>query len=364
MPFKKSARVVADNRSDQEVKIVGSLLPMKYAWDDARSMYFQARWRASHNLIGSNKNVQDIPYLVARGRGVFVGAGAYLLNPNTIPSSSGNWWGEGDEKVFIDDDVQPSTFGTGSEDYFNYAWSSPDIFEFPYCGQPRNDGPANQGFVTNFRWQIVDCMPFRQFFAFYMELYPHSTVPGFSYCRTAYHYARPGLIDDTLPIAPEDLRHLEQKDGWQPEAAGRATDATFHAAEDLAAKDASITLRKGNLYAGGSLMVWQPKEKGDTLALKLPVAQDGDYVVHIVAGLDAGSGRFTAMLDGDNIGLNGLDLYVPYRELLRDFSKRTVSLKKGEHDLTIRHEGPSPAGANVKRPVIGLDFIWLQPKKQ
>jgi len=44
-------------------------------------------------------------------------------------------WGEGDEKVFVDDDRVPSIFGTGSEDYFNYSWSSPDIFAFPYCGQ-------------------------------------------------------------------------------------------------------------------------------------------------------------------------------------------------------------------------------------
>ena len=50
----------------------------------------------------------------------------------------------------------PRIFGTGSEDYFNYAWSSPDIFLFPYCGQPRNDGPGNRGFVTNNRWHIID----------------------------------------------------------------------------------------------------------------------------------------------------------------------------------------------------------------
>ncbi|HSW45957.1 MAG TPA: glycoside hydrolase family 172 protein [Phycisphaerae bacterium] len=362
MPFKNNIRVLADNRGDQDVKIAGSLRTAKYAWNDDTSMYFFGRWRADHNLVACHDNVQDVPYLIARGKGVFVGAGAYLLNPNTIPSSGGNWWGEGDEKVFVDDDVQPSTFGTGSEDYFNYAWSSSDIFQFPYCGQPRNDGPANHGFVTNHRWQIVDAMPFRESFAFYMELYPHGTVPGFSYCRTAYHYARPGMMDDILPIAPEDLRRLELPDGWMPEAAGRVKGVTFHQAEDLAGQ-LFPTLRKDRFYAGGRLFVWQPKNKGDELTLKLPVPEDGNYHVHIVAGLDDRSGTASVTLDGKDVGLGTLDLYVPYRTLLRDRTSQPVQLAGGNHKLVFRYEGPSPAGPDVKQPVIGLDFLWVQQKK-
>lgn len=32
------------------------------------------------------------------------------------------WWGEGDEKFFVDGEKFPSSFGTGSEDYIGYAW--------------------------------------------------------------------------------------------------------------------------------------------------------------------------------------------------------------------------------------------------
>ena len=39
--------------------------------------------------------------------------------------SAGGWWGEGDEKFFVDGEKFPSTFGTGSEDYFGYAWCHP-----------------------------------------------------------------------------------------------------------------------------------------------------------------------------------------------------------------------------------------------
>ena len=162
--------------------------------------------------VASEELPQDIPYLLARGQGVFVGATALVMNPTSVPSSWGNWWGEGDEKVFVDDDATPSTFGTGSEDYFNYAWSSSRIFTHAFCGQPRNDGPANRGFVTNYRWQILDSMPFRERFDFFMELFSHEPVPGFSYARIAYHYGAPEIVDDHMLITDRDVEPLRLPD--------------------------------------------------------------------------------------------------------------------------------------------------------
>ena len=138
MPCKDSIEISFDNRGDQPVSITGSVLPMGYTWDE-RSMHFYARWRVNHCLVASGEEdcmgAQDIPFLLARGQGVYAGTAVMLLNPNSVPTPHGNWWGEGDEKIFVDDDQFPSIFGTGSEDYFNYAWSATDIFFFPYCGQ-------------------------------------------------------------------------------------------------------------------------------------------------------------------------------------------------------------------------------------
>ena len=156
MPFERSCQIELHNRGEQAVSVKGSVLAMPFEWND-RSMHFRARWRADHDLTASNREVQDLPFLLAQGKGVYVGSTSYLMNPCPVPTPGGNWWGEGDEKVFVDEDTRPSIFGTGSEDYFNYSWSSPDIFAYPYCGQPRNDGPGNRGFVTNFRWHVLDC---------------------------------------------------------------------------------------------------------------------------------------------------------------------------------------------------------------
>ena len=218
MPFERSCSVRLRNEGDQPIGVSGSALPTSYTWSN-RSMHFRARWRVGHDLIGSNKEVQDLPYLLAHGKGVYVGSGAYLMNPAEVPTPYGNWWGEGDEKVFVDDDTEPSLFGTGSEDYFNYSWSAPDIFIYPYCGQPRNDGPGNRGFVTNYRWHILDPIPFTNDLRFYMELFSHERTPGMTYARIGYHYARPGLTDDFLPIKPADLREPQLPETWQARGA-------------------------------------------------------------------------------------------------------------------------------------------------
>ncbi|GMU20940.1 MAG: hypothetical protein AMXMBFR13_10360 [Phycisphaerae bacterium] len=365
MPFARSLRIVLENRGRQPVRVSGSALPMAYTWNDQRSMHFRARWRVDHDLIGSGEAVQDLPYLIANGQGVYVGTAAMLLNPAPVPTPNGNWWGEGDEKIFVDDDVQPSTFGTGSEDYFNYAWSSPDIFVFPYCGQPRNDGPANRGFVTNNRWHIIDDLPFKQRISFYMELYSHETVPNMSYARIGYHYARPGLMDDHVVITGEDVRHLELPPDWQPAARRGAGNSVFFQAEDLLLKEADPAVQTvaNNLWSGGKMLAWKPEESGAQLALKLPIAQDGKYMIHLCVALTPDSGVAAVEVDGKAAGFGGdsgrLDLQVPHRTLSRVVSSRDLQLKAGEHKLTLRSEG----GAGNGQPgMIGIDFVWIQKR--
>ena len=65
----------------------------------------------------------DWTMLHTQGRGRFVGVELHVWNPK------GGWWGEGDEKFYIDGEKFPSTFGTGSEDYFGYAWCNPTPFQ-------------------------------------------------------------------------------------------------------------------------------------------------------------------------------------------------------------------------------------------
>lgn len=361
MPFAKSIRIVLENRGEQPVQVTGSALPMDYQWNDGRSMHFRARWRVDHDLVGTNAPPQDMPYLIANGAGVYVGTALMLLNPSGATHPSGSWWGEGDEKIFVDDDVQPSTFGTGSEDYFNYAWSDPAIFTYAYCGQPRDDGPANRGFVVNDRWHVIDCLPFRQRLSFYMELYPHGTVPGMSYARIAYHYGRPGFMDDHVGITGEDLRHLELPRNWQPIAFRGSANSVFWQAEDLLSEPdrGGADFVKHDLWSGGMMLIWKPGNAGAERTFTVPVKESGKYALHLVCGLTPESGRISAQVDGKPAGFGGkegvIDLGVPHRTLSRVFASSVLELTAGEHELTVRHEG------EAGKPV-GIDFIYLQKR--
>ncbi|HUW59698.1 MAG TPA: DUF2961 domain-containing protein [Candidatus Bathyarchaeia archaeon] len=360
MPFERSLRLVFENLGEQPVTIKGDALADDYAWDAARSMHFRARWRVDHGLVASNKEVQDLPFVVANGAGVYVGTAIMMLNPNEIPTPHGNWWGEGDEKVFVDGEARPSTFGTGSEDYFNYSWSAPDIFFYPYCGQPRNDGPANRGFVSNHRWQIVDALPFKERIAFYMELFSHERTPGYSYARIGYHYGRPGLTDDHVTITKEDVRRLELPANWQPQARFGAARSVFYQAEELVKGRGLVKMEKGNLWSGGEIARWQPKKAGDTLTLAVPVEKAGKYGITLVMAHEPGGAKVSAQVDGKAAGFGGkegvVNIEEPYRVMLLPSGTQTIELTEGKHEVVLKVEESG-------KQAVGIDFVWVQRRR-
>jgi hypothetical protein len=361
MPFRKNVKIKLDNRGEQTIEVNGKVLPMEYTWDEERSMHFRARWRVDHNLITSNRAVQDLPFIIGQGKGLYVGTVCYILNPNDVPTPYGSWWGEGDEKVFVDDDEVPSTFGTGSEDYFNYSWSVPDIFYFPYCGQPRNDGPGNRGFVTDFRWHILDPLPFQSHIGFYMELYSHERTPGLSYARMSYHYARPGISDDHMAIMPEDLRYLQLPERWKPAARMGARDSVFYEAEDIIQERMHTRMEGGRMWSDGRLLLWHPRNPAESKAFTFRIREKGNYRVHFAAALSPRSGEISVALDDRFLALDNdlktIDLHRPYRVLLRNFTLPSAELDVGRHTLVLKFERALP---EIQRPEVGIDFIWIQ----
>jgi len=356
MPFRDSAEVVLENMGDQEVTVVTKVVSEPYQWKDGSSMHFRARWRVDHELLADPKQVKDIPYLMIRGKGKMVGAACYLLNPTSVPSSSGNWWGEGDEKIFTDDNLKPSFIGTGSEDYFNYAWSEEELFDYGYCGQPRNDGPANRGFVTNYRWHILDNIPFAKSFDFYMELLSHRTVDHFSYARMIYAYAIPGAHDDHLAITKSDVRHLELPADWWPEPAGASSNSIFYQIENILSKPQNIELVQDPIWSAKQMVLWKPESKNETLVAFIPVTKSGKFVINLTVARMAGGGKIELMLDDKPLKINGdliVDLSTSFRSVARNVSLGRFDLTEGVHILKIKP-------AVEKSGPVGLDFIWVK----
>jgi len=361
MPFEEECQIILENLGQQAVRAEGSVLPADYNWKKGRSLHFRARWRADHNITGSNKDVQDLTFLMAFGKGLYVGTTSYILNPNPVPTSYGNWWGEGDEKIFIDGEEFPSVFGTGSEDYYNYSWSSPDIFLFPYCGQPRNDGPGNRGFVTNFRWHIMDCLPFKENIRFLMELYSHEVTPGMSYARIGYHYACPGITDDHSAVMPDDVRELELPESWIPAARMGARNSVIYPSEDIITDASRTAVTEGRMWSEGRILTWKPQGKGHSKEFAFEVEEKGTYRIYVTAGLNPSSGRISFQVDGKEALLAGgertADLYRPFRTLLRNFRLDDRELSPGVHHLGLVFEEALPG---IGEPQVTVDFIWIQ----
>ena len=108
----------------------------------------------------------------------------YVGDALTIMNPVKRWWGEGDERIWVDGEDFPSIFGTGTEDYYGYSWGgrSTDFYEHPFHAQPHSyvynklnrkttSERNTYGFSTETRTRALDGMPFSSSFQFDMEIW-------------------------------------------------------------------------------------------------------------------------------------------------------------------------------------------------
>ncbi|MCL3780946.1 DUF2961 domain-containing protein [Prolixibacteraceae bacterium JC049] len=184
MPFADCASIKLHNLGDQEVEVaLGEISLIEWTWD-RYSMHFGAAWKQYTNV--SSKPDRDLNYVRLEGEGVYVG------DVLTLFDTSSQWWGEGDEKIFVDNEKFPSHFGTGSEDYYGYAWCLGKTFSTPFVMQPDGSGNETIGYTVNGRYRLLDGIPFCEKIHFDMEL-QHWTQSTLNYAPTVFWYARPGI---------------------------------------------------------------------------------------------------------------------------------------------------------------------------
>ena len=362
MPYQRSVRIEIENLSDVESSTGIEIKTGDYEWTEGKSMHFRARWKIDHGLTASyffphSSNVFDILYLMASGQGRIVGAAAFLYNPSNATTSWGNWWGEGDEKIFVDNDTFPSYFGTGTEDYFNYSWSSSKIFSYSYCGQPKNDGPGNRGYVANYRWHISDDIPFSNKTAFYMELGHHGVVKDFSYGRIVYFYTLPGALDDFRRISANDVKTIPYLP-WKPIAYLGSRGYRYIQAEDVIRQSSDVKTETGKIWAEDKILIWSPSSGNDKLSFSLNSEKNvektniGFTLCHLPSG-----GIITVTLNGKPVKMDGkteIDLFESYQTILANHFSEKVDLKKGSNEIVIESKD---TGRESK---VGIDFIWMR----
>lgn len=203
MPYKKNAVITLHNLSDEIVDVNLLVESDSYKWK-SNSMYFHADWlfrKGSElcpdpvtptNEIGKEETVFE-----AHGKGLYAG------NLFSLYNYSRAWYGEGDEKIWIDGDSFPSYFGTGVEDYYNTSWAPVVLYHTLYGGALRADFPTSRGYNTFLRTRLLDVIPFKSHLKFDLEMLGWSDG-SIDYGFTSFWYGMPGA-ESTVKPNPDAL---------------------------------------------------------------------------------------------------------------------------------------------------------------
>lgn len=300
MPYKDGGAITVTNHGKEPAKFRMMAVHAELPWDD-RSMHFHSTWRAEYPIHAyGGRGTTDWNYAEITGRGVYAGDSLAVMNP------IGEWWGEGDEKIYVDGEAFPSHFGTGTEDYYGYAWCSNIPFQHPFHSQPRCDGQPhgnNWGHTTVNRFRSLDAIPFTSSLRFDMEVW-HWKECDVAYAATTYFYARPGTTTNRVPMPDEAARANPRPPPLPPPF--RIEGAVECEKLRVAAKSEGLTVVPQDMrgfaarkWSGESHLWIQGRKPGDFVELEIPTGEGPEgqrpvkLTLHATRSWDYGVVRFT-----------------------------------------------------------------------
>jgi hypothetical protein len=129
MPYRAGARIVLVNESNVSVNLFYDVNFQQVKSHASDILYFHAYW----NRIEKTELKKDFIILPAvKGKGRYLGTNMGII---TDPLYEKSWWGEGEVKIYLDDDTDlPTLNGTGTEDYIGTGWGQGKfIHQFQGC---------------------------------------------------------------------------------------------------------------------------------------------------------------------------------------------------------------------------------------
>lgn len=210
MPFSRSARFAVENGSNSDTNLYFYIDYERYSQLDDGYARFHSQWRRENPTTGwgddNRRFSEDNDYLrevwgkpnldgagnyvilEAQGKGHYVGC---HLDVDCFARTKNDWWGEGDDMIFIDGETWPPRMhGTGSEDYFNTAFCPKEEFCAPYQGLTVCSGDEEwpwRGKNSLYRYHIEDPIYFEKSIKVTIE-HGHANTLSNDYASTAYWY--------------------------------------------------------------------------------------------------------------------------------------------------------------------------------
>jgi hypothetical protein len=342
MPFASSAvlELVNDDAVDRKVEFEIMHAPLGRPFQGLG--HFHAKWHRDTVELPADR-WPDWIMLQTEGRGRFCGVTLHVWNPR------GGWWGEGDEKFFVDGEKFPSTIGTGSEDYFGYAWCNPHLFQKSFHAQTMTQN--NQGHQSVLRWHILDNVPFQKSFQGCIEKY-FKNDRGTLYAVAAFWYLAPDGRDPYGPVP------VAQRDGYY-----ETPDVIVNGIKVLKLPPGDAQVQEmgpfgEQKWTHGRQIWWTGAQPGDKLEIDASAPQAGKYqiMVGLTKAPDYGVVQFR--LDGAKAG-KPIDLYDPAVIPSGPIALGEFDLAQGHHKLTVEIIGANPKAH--KSYMFGIHSLELKP---
>ncbi|MBW6536721.1 MAG: DUF2961 domain-containing protein [Mariniphaga sp.] len=359
MPFKENVEIEFINYGEEIVTVDASAGLDNYKWKKT-AMYFGAAWHEHYRIhTATNPKLEnhewhfDVNYVDLKGRGVYVGDAITVFN------TADAWWGEGDEKIFVDGEEFPSFIGTGTEDYYGYAWCRPEKFTHPFIAQPTGAGNFHPGMTVNMRYRTLDAIPFQQEISSNIEMW-HWVKTTVNFAMSSYWYALPGAETNVKPDveAVQNPVALDRSDIYPPVVDDDGKIEGEHL-EVMLVPSGTAGPQSGNYgWNGDSQLWWRHGETGDELLTRFILDEDGRYNISAQLTKAPDYGIIQLFLNGLPVGsrFNGFHADGVITEQVK---LGTQTLIKGEHILSVKIIG---ADANAKPGnMAGID--WLQFEK-
>jgi len=354
MPFRKSARVEIENQSDKPL----SLLYFNIDWiklDDLPrdTPYFHAQYRQEYPV----EKGRDYLVLETRGKGHYVGTvmAARMRSPA--------WFGEGDEKIYVDGEAKPSIWGTGTEDYFLSAWGL-STTRTPYFGVPFFDSRGVGGHTSSYRWHIADPMPFEKSI---MVTFEHmgwiSPDENPEYKSTSWNERE----DDYASVAYWYQTGEATFAARAPGAAERRLpdlDRVAVKAADLAAKArrglGALSKRTSDPF-GAEDLVYEPGQAAGAW-IEIPFEVKAKEPLHLVlrGTRNEDGGRYQVLIDGVKIG-RPIDFYAETGER-HEFQLLDFWPEPGAYILRLEGVGKNARSAGFACAVESVRFLERRPR--
>ncbi len=338
MPFRKSARVTVTNESNA-FKCDSFYYYLDWQKSDLLSddsTYFHAQYRQS-----APAEPGDYTILEATGQGQYVGT-VY-----SVHQMENGWFGEGDDRFYIDGEESPSLRGTGTEDYFNDAWGFRS-FSTPFYGVPLFEGYFAGDRVSAYRWHLNDPVAFKRSLKVAIE---HK---GSIFTDQILELG--GCIERQDWISSVAFWYQQPPAGsaqpWPP-AKERIPPYKTIVANTLEVRGTPSQL----LLKEKDDVIYMPAQGDGALDIDFSVSEQGTYTLQAVMLFAVMAGVYQPLMDGKPFGgpidfcIGGMD-HLPV-------SLDRHELSAGKHTLRFEGRGASPKMRAGAKPLFGLGISHL-----